>query len=112
MDSEVIPIDDFVAPSGGRVRFNVCKVCKNIQFYLEEKWPWMNKIQILGLITLVVGFIVTGIGTFVGSNWNLNNLMAEGGPYSHNVGWVGVAIVTASVYLLTYEKRRTSQSTS
>lgn len=37
MDSEVIPIDDFVAPSGGRVRFNVCKVCKNIQFYLEEK---------------------------------------------------------------------------
>ena len=26
MDLEVIPIDDFVAPSGGRVRFNVYKV--------------------------------------------------------------------------------------
>ena len=48
----------------------------------------MNKIQILGLITLVIGFIVTEIGTFVESNWNLNNLMAEGGPYSTTgMGW-------------------------
>ena len=68
----------------------------------------MNKIKILGLITIVVGFIVTGIGTFVGSNWNLNNLMAEGGPYWRTVGMVGLAIVTAGIYLLTYEKRRTS----
>ena len=64
----------------------------------------MNKIMILGLITLVVGFIVTGIGTFVGSNWNLNNLMAEGGPYSHTVGIAGLIIVMAGIYIITSKK--------
>lgn len=68
----------------------------------------MNKIQILGLITIVAGFIVTGIGTFVGSDWNINNLMADGGPYALSVGFVGVIVVLAGFYLLSYEKRQTS----
>ena len=60
--------------------------------------------MILGLITLVAGFIVTGIGTFVGSNWNLNNLMAEGGPYSYTVGIAGLIIVMAGIYIITSKK--------
>jgi hypothetical protein len=67
----------------------------------------MNKIQILGLITIVVGFIVSGIGTLFGSDWNVNNLIAKGGPYSYSLGTVGLVMVTAGFYLLGYEKRRT-----
>ncbi len=57
---------------------------------------------------MLVGFIVNGIGTLVGSNWNFNNLMAEGGPYSYTVGIIGLVMVVAGAYLLSYEKTRTS----
>lgn len=69
----------------------------------------MNKIQILGFITIVVGFIVSGIGTFYGSDWSVNNFLGvDGGPYSSTVGIVGLVIVCGGFYLLGYEEKRAS----
>lgn len=53
---------------------------------------------------MLVGFIVSGIGTLVGSKWNFNNLMAEGGPHSHTIGPAGLIIVMADIYIITSNK--------
>ncbi|HYY85553.1 MAG TPA: hypothetical protein VE594_00450 [Nitrososphaeraceae archaeon] len=52
----------------------------------------MNKLLISAIITIVVGFIVTGIGILVGSDWRVNNLIAIGRPYAYNIGIIGVVI--------------------
>ncbi|HYY85778.1 MAG TPA: hypothetical protein VE594_01590 [Nitrososphaeraceae archaeon] len=52
----------------------------------------MNKLLISAIITIVVGFIVTGIGTLVGSDWSVNNRIAKGRPYVYNTGIIGVVL--------------------
>lgn len=64
----------------------------------------MNKIMVIGLIVLASGFIVAGIGTFVGSNWSLDHPTSSGGPYAYTVGIAGLVILMAGIYIITSNK--------
>ena len=64
----------------------------------------MNKIMVIGLIVLTSGFIVSGIGTFVGSSWSFSHPTSIGGPYASTVGIAGLIILMAGIYIITSEK--------
>ena len=64
----------------------------------------MNKIKGVGVIVLALGFIVAGIGTFVGSDWSFNNMSGKAGPYAYTVGIAGLVVLLVGIYFITSEK--------
>jgi hypothetical protein len=64
----------------------------------------MNKIMVIGFIVFASGFIVSGIGTSVGSNWSFSHPTTLPAPYAYSVGIAGLIILMAGIYIITSHK--------
>jgi hypothetical protein len=60
--------------------------------------------MVIGFIVFASGFIVSGIGTFVGSHWSFSHPTSIGGPYTYTVGIAGLFILMAGIYIITSHK--------
>jgi hypothetical protein len=61
----------------------------------------MTKKKYIGIVLCTLGVIIAAIGSLWQVSWN-EFLIAESGPYALTVGFVGVVVLIAGVYFLTW----------